>query len=127
MPTGNFFTHYWRSFAWIALAIFTAIAALVVFGSGGRRGIDPNLAVLLVPGFLAACYRAFRGGYRVERHADGCVTTILATLFSLTVGAVLWPAFELLRQIRFLIRARSGWGRGEILVNEKNGRPLRSA
>jgi hypothetical protein len=115
----SFIKHYWISFVWLTAAVGT----IVIILAGGEQAL--NSPIIFIP-IVAGMFRAFRGGWRpdqeLQKGDEGCLVVMLQLAFSI----LLWPLFEIFRQLRFLVRARQIWAKGEILVNEKNN-PVRSA
>ncbi|CAG0947371.1 hypothetical protein ANRL1_04030 [Anaerolineae bacterium] len=134
MTSENFYAHYWRAFLWIALAVYTLFAATVTFILYAvNHQWDSNAITLLLIGACFAIARFFINGGRFQsesRSRDGldrAAENVIIWVIQAVIYTLVWPFIEIFAQIRFLSRARSGWSRGEILVNEKNGRPLRAA
>lgn len=115
----SFIKHYWISFIWLLAAVGTIVIILI----GGEQALSSP--IIFIP-IVAGLFRALRGGWRpdheLQKGDEGCLVVILQLVFSI----VLWPFFEIFRQLRFLARARQIWHKGEILVNENND-PVRSA
>lgn len=94
----------------------------MIFIVGGQKAFTSALLIIPVG---AGAFRAFQGGWRPNKDVkqeDG-ILIVLANLVFLTL---LWPVFEILRQLRFLWRASRAWPKGEILVDDKE-RPIRAA
>jgi hypothetical protein len=117
MSDRHFVVQYWLAFVWIVLALFTLILVVDLIAS---KGSDfPTLMPFVLVGFCASSYRAFKNGYRITRDKDGIFMTIASNLLSLAFGMVIWPVAELIGQTRFLIKARSHWTQGEVLISEQ--------
>jgi hypothetical protein len=130
----NFFTHYWRAFVWIALALFVlVILAITLFTSDQRTGIRPDMVQWLVMAGMVAFARFLINGGRLRRElqernpVDNFVLNIVMWFIQLAILMVVWPFVELVSQGLFLRRARAAWERGEILTDQRSGRVLRSA
>lgn len=65
---------------------------------------------------------------------DGCASAIFGIIFSLlltilvvvALSCIVWPFYEIRRQIRFLAEAQEAWDNDQILVDEQN-QPVRGA
>lgn len=130
MTTKNFFLQYGLAFVWMGLAIASlGILAALLLTRTPRGDFNPQIASLLVVNVCAALTRFFVDGGRFQREAlerneiDNFAMNMFLRLIQIALLAVVWPFIEIFRQIRFLLKARQGWERGEVLVTQ-NGREL---
>lgn len=126
----GFMAHYWLSFVWIGLALFTILIGVLWFIDYNRTRVSNNgLAGFLIIGIGAALFRLFRGGGRFDRMFDNDLTGFFLNLavwtIQLVIATLVWVIVEPIRQIRFLLRAWKTWQNGGVLTDE-SGRDVRS-
>lgn len=126
----GFMAHYWLSFVWIGLALFTILIGVLWFIDYNRTRVSNNgHPGFLIIGIGAALFRLFRGGGRFDRMFDNDLTGFFLNLavwtIQLVIATLVWVIVEPIRQIRFLLRAWKTWQNGGVLTDE-SGRDVRS-
>lgn len=114
----GFFNQYWPAYLWMIIPVILAGVTFLDLSSGSKFG----MVIIYVP---LAVLRGLWVGWRpnLDGTQDGCATTALNI-----IGMVLlWPIHEIYRQVRFLMKARKHWRKGEILIRESSGKAVRSA
>ncbi|MDL1900305.1 hypothetical protein FBR02_06005 [Anaerolineae bacterium CFX9] len=126
----GFVAHYWLSFVWIGLALFTILIGVLWLIDYNRTRIGNNgIAGFLIIGIGAALFRLVRGGGRFNRVFDNGLTGFFLNLvvwtIQIVIATLVWVFVEPIRQVRFLLRAWQSWQNGGVLTDE-SGRDVRS-